>query len=106
LSPWYPEIAPTICEGFRLACQRSAACHDVPGDSGARLEQLVAKLREEPLSGTAQDGDGKMVAVTADPSNLAYLMFSNAPAVVIFRELDAAARAYLERQDSVPLLRL
>src|SRR5207253_37724 len=64
LSPWYPEIAPTIREGLRLACQRSAACHDIPGDSAVRLEQLVAKLREEPLSGTAQNGDGKMVAVT------------------------------------------
>jgi pimeloyl-ACP methyl ester carboxylesterase len=106
LSPWYPEIAPTIREGLRLACQRSAACHDIPGDSGARLEQLVAKLREEPLSGTAQDGDGKMAAVTADPSSIAYLMFSNATALVVVRELDAAARAYLERQDPVPLLRL
>jgi pimeloyl-ACP methyl ester carboxylesterase len=106
LSPWYPEIAPTIREGLRLACQRSAACHDIPGDSGTRLDELVAKLREEPLSGTAQDGDGKIAAVTADPSNIAYLMYSNATSLVVFRELDAATRAYLERQDSVPLLRL
>ena len=106
LSPWYPEIAPTIREGLRLACQRSAACRDVPGDAGSRLDQLVASLREQPLSGTAQDGDGKTVAVTADPSSIAYLLFSNATALVVFRELDAAARAYLERQDSVPLLRL
>ncbi len=106
LSPWYPEIAPTIREGLRLACQRSAACRDIPGDSGSRLDELVAKLREQPLSGTAQDGDGKTVAVTADPSSIAYLMFSNATALVVFRELDAAARAYLEHQDAVPLLRL
>jgi len=106
LSPWYPEIAPTIREGLRQACQRSAACRDIPGDAGSRLDQLVSKLREDPLSGTAQDGEGKQVAVTADPSNIAYLMYSNATAPVVYRELDAAARAYLDHQDAAPLLRL
>jgi len=106
LSPWYPEIAPTIREGLRLACQRSAACKDVPGDAGSRLDELVAKLREQPLSGTAQDGEGKITAVTADPPSIAHLMFSNSTNLVVFRELDSAARAYLENQDSLPLLRL
>jgi len=106
LSPWYPEIAPTIREGLRLACQRSAACKDVPGDAGSRLDELVAKLREQPLSGTAQDGEGKTTAVTADPPSIAHLMFSNSTNLVVFRELDSAARAYLENQDSLPLLRL
>jgi len=106
LSPWYPEIAPTIREGLRLACQRSPACRGIPGDSGSRLDELVTKLREEPVSGTAPDGDGKVMAVTADPTSIAYLMFSNATGLVVYRELDAAARAYLEHQDAVPLLRL
>jgi pimeloyl-ACP methyl ester carboxylesterase len=106
LSPWYPEIAPTIREGLRHACERSAACRDIPGDSGSRLDQLVSKLREEPLSGTAQDGEGKQVAVTADPTNIAYLMYSNATTLVVYRELEAAARAYLDHQDPTPLLRL
>src|SRR5215470_17246616 len=106
LSPWYPEIAPTIRDGLRQACQRSAACREIPGDSGSRLDELVSKLREEPVSGTAQDGEGKQVAVTADPTNIAFLMYSNATGIVVYRELDAAARAYLERQDAAPLLRL
>ena len=106
LSPWYPEIAPTIREGLRHACQRSAACREIPGDAGSRLDELVSKLREAPLSGTAQDTEGKQVAVTADPANIAFLMYSNATGLVAYRELDAAARAYLERQDPAPLLRL
>src|SRR5437016_1527823 len=106
LSPWYPEIAPTIREGLRLACQRSAACKDVPGDAGTRLDELVAKLREQPFYGTAPDGEGKTTAVTADPPSIAHLMFSNSTNLVVFRELDSAARAYLENQDSLPLLRL
>jgi pimeloyl-ACP methyl ester carboxylesterase len=106
LSPWYPQIAPTIREGLRLVCQRSAACRDLPGDAGSRLDQLVAALREQPLSGTAQDGEGKTIAVTADPTNIAYLLFSNSTVLVVYREFDAAARAYLEHRDAVPLLRL
>src|SRR5206468_300712 len=106
LSPWYPQIAPTIREGLRLACHRSAACRDLPGDAGSRLDQLVTALREQPLSGTAQDGEGKTIAVTADPTSIAYLLFSNSTVLAVYREFDAAARAYLEHQDAVPLLRL
>src|SRR5262249_46491444 len=58
-SPWYPEIAPTIREGLRQACLRSPACRDIPGDAPSRLDELVSKLRDDPLSGTAQDGEGK-----------------------------------------------
>src|SRR5262249_4401595 len=61
---------------------------------------------DDPLSGTAQDGEGKQAAVTADPTNLAYLMYSNSTGLVVYRELDAAARAFLEHQDTAPLLRL
>lgn len=106
LSPWYPEIAPTIRQALRLACERARSCDDLHGDSVTRIDELAGKLRQHPLSGRAQDGDGKLVDVTADASTLAYLMFSNATALVVYRELDAAARAYLEHQDSLPLLRL
>ena len=106
LSPWYPEIAPTIRDGMQHACQRSAACRDIPGDAASRLDELVSKLRNEPLNGTAPDGEGKQVAVSADPTNIAFSMYSNGTGLLVYRELDAAARAYLELHDSAPLLRL
>ena len=106
LSPWYPEMAPTVREAHRLACQRSRSCRSFSGDSASRLDELVQKLRDDPVSGTAQDGDGKQASVTADPVSVAYLLYSNATALVVYRELDAAAGAYLEQQDSLPLLRL
>ena len=106
LSPWYPEVAPTIGEAFRSACQRSRSCSSLPGDSRRRIEELVAQLRRNPFTGRAQDGEGKLQEVTANPSSLAYLMFSNALSLVVYRELDAAARALLEQQDRLPLLRL
>jgi pimeloyl-ACP methyl ester carboxylesterase len=106
LSPWYPEIAPTIRDAFRSACERSRTCRTLPGDSPRRIEELVAQLRRNSFSGRAQDGEGKLRDVTANPSSLAYLMFSNATTLVAYRELDAATRAFLEQQDRLPLLRL
>jgi hypothetical protein len=47
-----------------------------------------------------------LIAVHADGESLAYEAYSNASESVVYRELDPAARAYLEAGDSAPLLRL
>jgi pimeloyl-ACP methyl ester carboxylesterase len=106
LSPWYPELAPTVGEAFQLACERSRSCRSLPGDSRRRIEELVAQVRHDPFSGRAQDGEGKLQEVTANPSSIAYLMFGNGLSLIVYRELDAAARALLEQHDRLPLLRL
>jgi pimeloyl-ACP methyl ester carboxylesterase len=106
LSPWYPELAPTVSQAFRLACQRSRSCRSLPGDSRLRIEALVAEVRRNPFTGHAQDGEGKLQEVTVNPSSLAYLMFSNALGLVVYRELDAAARALIDHHERLPLLRL
>ncbi len=110
ISPWYPETAPTFRHAFNAVCERSVTCRNLPGDSISRIERLLDSLRKSPLPGTARNGDGQLRSVTADPSALAYLMTTAAYGPLIFRELDAAARAYLEPSagppDAAPLLRL
>jgi pimeloyl-ACP methyl ester carboxylesterase len=106
LSPWYPELAPTVREAFRLVCERSRSCRSLPGDSRHRIEELVAQVRQNPFSGKAQDGEGKLQEVNANPSSIAYLMYGNALSLMVYRELDAAARDFLEQHDRRPLLRL
>jgi len=106
LSPWYPEIAPTIRAAFGSACERSRTCRALPDDSARRIEELVTQVRQNPFSGSAQDGEGKLQEVTANPSTIAYLMYGNALSLMVYRELDAAARAFLEQHDRLPLLRL
>ncbi len=106
LSPWYPEIAPTSKQALNYACQRSASCRDLAGDSASRVGELVRQVREHPFSGQAHDGDGGLQQVTADPANIAYLLYGNSTTSVLYRELDAAARAYLQRNDKLPLLRM
>ena len=106
LSPWYPEIAPTVSFAFNAACARSPACSSLPGTSMGRIGQLIASLRVHPFSGKAPDGDGILGTVKADATNLDYLMVGNATQSTVYRELDPAARAYLEDGDAAPLLRL
>jgi len=105
-SPWYPEIGTTARFAFNAACQRSATCRNLPGSSMARITQLAEELRARPFVGNAYDGDGILRRTRADATNLNYLMVSNGTTSVVYRELDAAARAYLENRNSAPLLRL
>lgn len=108
-SPWYPETAPAFRHAFNAVCERSPNCRDLPEDSLSRIQKLLESLRKTPLHGTARDGDGHLQDITVDASALAYLMATAAYGPLIFRELDAAARAYLEpggTADPAPLLRL
>lgn len=105
-NPWYPEAAPAFRHAYEAACERSLACRDIPGTASHRLQRLIDSLRRHPLEGMAHDGDGKLVNVHADATALAFLSFSQATGPIIYRETDAAARAYLDQGDSTPLLRL
>jgi pimeloyl-ACP methyl ester carboxylesterase len=105
-SPWYPEIAPTARFAFDAACKRSPTCSGLPGNSMHRIELLLKSLRANPFSGYAHDGNGILRYTHADATTLDYLMVSNATTSVVYRELDPAARAYLEEGNAAPLLRL
>ena len=103
--PWYPEAAPQAHAAFDQACARSAACAAQPGPSMGRIAALLDTLRSAPVTGTAPDGEGNPQTATADAKGLAYVMFSNGSGPLVYRELDAAARAWAGG-DTAPLLRL
>lgn len=102
---WYPSYAPAMRDKFDVACRRSPGCAETPGSSIDHIVPLLAQLRLQPSSAQATDADGKERRFTADPAHLATVMFGSAPALATVRELDAAARAYLDG-DRAPLLRL
>jgi pimeloyl-ACP methyl ester carboxylesterase len=102
---WYPTYAPAMRDKFDLACRRSPGCSKIPGSSMDHVRPLLAQLRLEPLPARAADSDGKERAFTADPVRLATVMFGSDPPWATVRELDAAARAFLDG-DRAPLLRL
>jgi pimeloyl-ACP methyl ester carboxylesterase len=106
LSPWYPEIAPASTKALQYVCERSEPCRKLPGSSAGRIAELVKRLRARPFTGRAPDADGVMRKVTADPATLAFALYGSQMTVSAYREADAAARAYLEQGEQLPLLRL
>jgi pimeloyl-ACP methyl ester carboxylesterase len=91
-NPWYPDSAPAFDAGFDRVCRRAPACAVLPGSSLDRIERLLAIARQ---------GAGPI-----EPAQLAFVMDSAGLDPLAYRDLDAAARAFLEFQDAVPLQRL
>jgi pimeloyl-ACP methyl ester carboxylesterase len=105
-SPWYPEAAPAMRHAFNVTCEQNTDCRYLPGSSIGRVAALLGSLEAHPFPGTAPNGNGDDVDVYADGESLAYEAYSNSSESVVYRELDPAARAYLNQGDSAPLLRL
>ncbi len=104
--PWFPTAWSTGRDGLDLVCNRSPSCRALPGSATARIEQLLSELRTRPIQGTAPDADGIPLQVTVDVSMLFLLMTDLGNSPTIYRDLDAAARAWFDFRDSLPLLRL
>jgi pimeloyl-ACP methyl ester carboxylesterase len=103
---WFPTDWATGRDGLDLVCERSPSCRALGGEATARIERLLRELRREPISGTAPDADGIPLAVTVDVSMLFLLMNNLGNSPITYRDLDAAARAWLDNHDKLPLLRL
>jgi pimeloyl-ACP methyl ester carboxylesterase len=102
---WYPAYAPAMRDKFNLACERSAACSALPGDSISHIQPALRELRLHPAQAEARDVTGRLHRFRADATALAIVMFGAAPARATVREVDAAARAYAAG-DRQPLFRL
>lgn len=102
---WYPHYAPAMREKFNRACARSPECAAIPGSSLDHIAPALKSLRERPFTAHARTAEGQLATFTANATQLAILMFGSAPALASVREVDAAARAYVEG-DRQPLLRL
>jgi pimeloyl-ACP methyl ester carboxylesterase len=102
---WYPSYAPAMRHKFNIACRLSGPCARLPGSSVDHILPLLEELRAHPFPARAADSDGNERDFTADPSQLAIVMFGGAPSFATVRELDAAARAFV-KGDRVPILRL
>jgi pimeloyl-ACP methyl ester carboxylesterase len=102
---WYPTYAPAMRAKFNIACRRSPACASVPGSSIEHVGPLLEQLRRHPFAARAADSDGNERNFTADATALAIVMFGSAPDLATVKEVDAAARAFIDG-DQAPLLRL
>ena len=91
MDPWYPTAAEVVRDQL---------------DGQGTLTRLAQAVREAPLRGTARSYDGTQVASTIGPSELGDLAAAGAFNRTIYRDFDAAGRAWLDGGDPLPLLRL
>ena len=103
---WFPTDWARGRDGLDRVCERSPSCQALGGKSTWRMQSLLNYLRQHPISGTAPDSDGMPLATTVDVSQLFRLMTNLGNSPASYRDLDAAARAWLESNDPLPLLRL
>ncbi len=104
--PWFATDWVAAWSGIDLSCGRSPSCRALGGTATSRMQQVVNYLRQHPIKGNAPDGDGVPQPTTLDIGALIYLIDSAGFGPPIYRDLDAAARAWLDSKDSLPLLRL
>ena len=103
---WFPTDWTTGRDGLDLVCDRSPSCRALRGTATDRIERLLRELRNKPISGTAPDADGIPLDVTVDVSMLFLLITNLGNSPITYRDLDAAARAWFDNHDKLPLLRL
>jgi pimeloyl-ACP methyl ester carboxylesterase len=103
---WFPTDWATARDGYDLVCERSVSCRKLGHKSTQLLTRLLNLVRKTPISGTAPDADGVAQRVTLDVPTLFIVMFNAGNSPPIYRDLDAAARAWFEHGDRRPLLRL
>lgn len=103
---WFPTDWATAWSGIDLSCSRSPSCRSLGGSASQRVKQLAILLRVRPLKGTAPDAYGLLQPVTLDAPGLMRIIDNAGDGGSIYRELDAAARAWLEQGDARPVLRL
>jgi pimeloyl-ACP methyl ester carboxylesterase len=105
--PFYVSTIETARIAFDLACRRSVACAlAAPGSSTARIGALAERLRRAPVVGQTREPGSAPSTWRVDVGVLIALVNNAGADAGVYRELDAAARAVLERRDGAPLLRL
>jgi pimeloyl-ACP methyl ester carboxylesterase len=109
LDPWYTTTVVTARHAFAQACRASAACAAATGGGGgawARISALAARLARAPVTGGVTVPGGTRHRQTVTVLTLVNLVNNAGFDPVVYRDLDAAARALLRDNDAAPLLRL
>jgi pimeloyl-ACP methyl ester carboxylesterase len=102
----YVTAGPASNHAMAVSCERSATCAALPTTADDRLRALLDIVRVTPINGTGFDADGTEYDIVIDAAELIDITRAAAYGYGVYREFDPAVRAFLERGDAVPLLRL
>ncbi len=103
--PWYRDMNRAIRDALARVCDRDATCADLGGDPVARLRDVAQATHDDPFTGRSHDAEGTPSTATVDGVSLALVTANATYGTSIYRELDAAVRAFVAG-DEAPLLRL
>ena len=103
---WFASDWAAAWSGIDVTCARSPSCRTLGGAATSRVTRLIDEVREHPIKGVAPDINGDLVPATVDASALINLIDSAGSGPLIYRDLDAASRAWLDAKDPLPVLRL
>jgi len=104
--PWFGTDWAAAWSGIDVSCDRSPSCSSLGGAATSRMEQFIDAIRKQPIKGNAPDGNGDLQPTTIDTASLIYLIDYAGFGPPVYRDLDAAARAWLDSRDALPMLRL
>src|SRR5712691_232689 len=107
LDPWYTSTVQTARQAFEQACDQWRPCDSAAGPGAwSRISKLAARLNKKPVTGQTVSGGGTLTNLTVTTETLVNLVNNAGFDPVVYRDLDAAARALLLHNDQAPLLRL
>lgn len=104
--PWFAADWAKAWSGIDLVCARSPSCSSLGGTATSRVNQIIDDIRQSPITGNAPDSNGVLQPTSVDTASLLFTIDSAGFGPPIYRDLDAAARAWNDAKDSLPLLRL
>ena len=103
--PWYRDMNRAIRDALARVCDRDQTCADFGGDPVARLRAVAQATHDHPFTGPTHDAEGTAREATVDGVSLSLVTANATYGTSIYRELDAAVRAF-DAGDEAPLLRL
>ena len=103
---WFGSDWAAAWTGIDLSCERSPSCRSLAGTATSRMQRIIGHVRAHPIQGMAPDGNGNPQPTTIDTGSLINLIDSAGNGPPVYRDLDAAARAWLDSKDALPILRL
>ena len=104
--PWFAADWAAAWSGIDISCDRSPSCSSLGGSATSRMQEFIDIIRKQPIKGEAPDGNGDLQPTTIDTASLIYLIDYAGYGPPVYRDLDAAARAWLDAKDALPMLRL
>jgi pimeloyl-ACP methyl ester carboxylesterase len=104
--PWFATDWAAAWNGIDLSCGRSPSCRSLGGRASVRLQSIIDDIRRQPITGSAPDGNGDLQPTSVDTAALIKLIDAAGYGPPVYRDLDAAVRAWTDTRDALPLLRL